>query len=202
MTGIDGAAEIAILLDDPWTIDEKAAELAGRLPQGDTVATWQTLVPAMGADQAADNVFNDTLVGTIILVVMLGVTSARLTAVLERKREFAVLMALGMRPFQLLRLIMLEAFVVGVAGSIVGLIAGTPLVYLLATKGIDFSGTLGGDTSIAGVLFDPVIYGDMGLWIVPVSFAVGVVSTLVAAVYPTVSAARTDPTSALTRREG
>jgi ABC-type lipoprotein release transport system permease subunit len=202
MTGLDGAARIAILLEDPLASDERASALEGELAEGNAVATWRTLVPAMGADAAADNVFNNTLVGTVILVVMLGVTSARLTAVLERKREFAVLMALGMRPAQLLRLIMLEAFAVGIAGSIAGLAIGTPLVYLLATRGIDFGDAFAGDMSIAGVLFDPVVYGDMGWWIVSVSFLVGVSATLAAAVYPTVSAMRTDPTSALTMREG
>jgi hypothetical protein len=84
----------------------------------------------------------------------------------------------------------------------VGLVIVTPLVYLLATKGLSFADAFGGDASIAGVLFDPVIYGDMGLWMVPVAFAVGVTATLAAAIYPTASALRTDPTSALTMREG
>ena len=202
MTGRDGPTKIAIMVDDIQTIDQRAAELGARVGEGNTVITWASLVPAMGADKAADDVFNNTLVATIILVVMLGVTSARLTAVLERKREFAVLLALGMKPLQILRLIMLEAFVVGVAGSGVGLVIVTPLVYLLATKGLSFADAFGGDASIAGVLFDPVIYGDMGPWMVPVAFAVGVTATLAAAIYPTASALRTDPTSALTMREG
>ena len=202
ITGRDGPTKIAIMVDDIRSIDEITAELSADASFGNTVITWKTLVPAMGADADADDVFNNTLVGTIILVVMLGVTSARLTAVLERKREFAVLLALGMKPMQILRLIMLEAFVVGTAGSVVGLVLATPLVYLLATKGLSFTDSFGSDSSIAGVLFDPVIYGDMGAWMVPVAFIVGIVSTLAAAVYPTVSAVRTDPTSALTMREG
>ena len=202
MTGREGPTKIAILVEDIDTIDEKATELDDVLGDGNAVLTWKSLIPAMGADAAADDVFNNTLVGTIILVVMLGVTSARLTAVLERKREFAVLLALGMKPAQVWRLIFLEAFVVGVAGSVVGLFISTPLVYLIATRGISFADAFGGDASIAGVLFDPVIYGDMGLWMIPVAFIVGIAATLAAAVYPTVSAVRTDPTSALTMREG
>jgi len=58
-----------------------------------------------------------------------------------------------------------------------------------------------GDFTISGVLFDPIIYSDMGLWLVPQALAIAVVSMLVAAIYPSVYALRTDPTSALSLRE-
>ena len=202
MTGLSGPTSIAVLVEDIDAIDERAEALRGKIDESNAVLTWRRLVPAMGADAAADDAFSNTLVATIIMVVMLGVTSARLTAVLERKHEFAVLLALGMRPFQLARLIALEALVVGLLGSAVGLGMATPLVYHLANTGLDFAEAFAGDFSIAGALFDPVIYGDMGPWMVPVPFVVGVAATLVAALYPTLSAVRPDPTSALTMREG
>jgi len=47
------------------------------------------------------------------------------------------------------------------------------------------------------VLLDPVIYGDIGWWIVPYVFAVAIGATVVASVYPAWYAARTDPAVAL-----
>lgn len=134
-------------------------------------------------------------------MVVLGVTSAQLTAMLERRREFAVLMALGMKGGQLLRLVLLEAGLLGLMGAVVGLGLAAYPVYYTATSGIDFSSLMKGDIAIFGVFFDPVIYADMGAWMVFYALALSCFSTLVAALYPAFSVLRTDPGSALSLRE-
>jgi ABC-type antimicrobial peptide transport system permease subunit len=132
---------------------------------------------------------------------MLGIASAQLTAILERRREFAVLMALGMKGIQVTRLVLVEAAALGVLGAVAGLLLAMPLVYYTATTGIDFSSFMGEETSMSGVLFDPVMYSDMGLWMIPHALFVALISTLIAALYPARYAVKTDPTSALSLRE-
>ena len=133
----------------------------------------------------------------ILLIVLLGVASAQLAAVLERRREFAVLSALGMSGLTMARLILQEALILGLAGAALGLAAGLPIVWWLAHGGIDFSRYLGRGYAFQGVLMEPVIYGDFGLWIVPYVCAVAVGATVVASVYPAWYTARTDPAVAL-----
>jgi ABC-type lipoprotein release transport system permease subunit len=143
----------------------------------------------------------DLLTGIVIVMVVLGVTSAQLTAILERRREFAVLIALGMKSRQVIRLIVSEAVVAGVLGAALGLLLATPLVYHTATTGLDFAALMGEDLAISGVLFDPVFYSDMGPWMIPHALILALVSTLIAAIYPAWYALRTNPTSALSLRE-
>ena len=114
---------------------------------------------------------------------------------------FAVLMALGMKGRQLMRLVMTEALAIGLLGAVVGLLVATPFVYWMATSGLDFAAILGEEMSISGVLYDPVMYADMGLWMIPRAILVAVISTLIAALYPAWSATRTNPSSALSLRE-
>ncbi len=52
-----------------------------------------------------------------------------------------------------------------------------------------------------GVLFDPILYADIGLWMIPRALVITMVSTLIAALYPAWFAIRTNPTSALSLRE-
>lgn len=200
LTGLEGAAEVSVAFADPQEIDALTAELAQRI-EGDAVLSWREVLPAMGGDAAGDKAFSNLFIGIVIAVVVLGVTSAQLTALLERRREFAVLMALGMKSARLLYLIFFETALVGVLGAILGLLLASPLVWYIATVGVDFSGVMGDDLAITGVFFDPIIYADMGMWMLPYSFFVGFSSTVFAALYPAWSALRQSSAAALSLRE-
>ena len=201
LTGLVGAAEVSVVFADAHQIDVLAEALAERIA-GDEVLTWREVLPAMGGDAAGDKAFSNLFIGIVIAVVILGVTSAQLTAMLERRREFAVLTALGMKGSRLLRLVLLEAVLMGLMGALCGLVLASPLVWQMATAGVDFSSVMGDDIAITGVFFDPVIYADMGMWMLPYALFVGLSSTLFAALYPAWSALRQDPAAVLSLREG
>jgi len=200
LTGRDGVAEITIAVEDAAALDEVARGLAAQVPPGNQVLTWREVIPEQGGDARSDRAFMNMLVGIVMVMVVLGVTSAQLTAMLERRREFAVLLALGMRGIQVLRLVALEAVTLGAVGAAAGLVLALPLVYHTATTGINFAEMMGGEMAIGGVLFDPVFYADMGWWMVPQALVLSLVSALVASVYPALYALRTNPTSALSLR--
>jgi len=133
----------------------------------------------------------------ILLIVLLGVASAQLAAVLERRREFAVLAALGMRGGQMMTTLVVEALAMGVLGGALGLLIGLPIVWRLATAGLDLAPYVGTNYSAFGLVIEPVIYGDLGAWVAPYVLVIAVVSTLAAAVYPVWFAVRVDPAAAL-----
>lgn len=200
MTGLPGAAEVSVALSDPRQVDALATELAQRV-QGDEVLTWNKILPAMSGDAAADRAFANFFIAVVAAVVILGATSAQLTAMLERRREFAVLMALGLGEFKLVGLVLCEAAFMGALGALLGLVLALPLVWHTATAGIDFSALMGDDLAVMGVFFDPIIYSDLGLWMLPYAFGLGLCATLLAALYPAWSATRLDPAAALSQRD-
>jgi len=197
LSGYPGAGEISIVLDDYRNIDRTRAWLASRVAAGDDVMTLSETAPDVEGHFKQDAVFTRFISEIILLIVLLGVASAQLAAVLERRREFAVLAALGMSGPRMIRLIVQEALVLGAGGALLAIGAGVPLVWKLATAGIDFRRYVGASYSFQGVLFDPVIYGDFGWWIVMYVVVVAMGATIVASVYPAWYAARTDPAVAL-----
>ena len=201
LTGFAGAGEISVTLDNPLQMDAVVSRLRSVVSPEDDAFTWMQVLPAQGGDYQSDKGFMNMLAGTVVVVVILGIAGAQLTAILERRREFAVLIALGMKSTQVVRLIFLEAFVMGVLGAAVGLLLAWAPLHQAATKGMDFSAAMGGDLAMSGVLFDPVVYAIPGTWVFPYALIVAIVSTLIAAIYPAVYALRTDPTSALSLRE-
>ena len=108
-----------------------------------------------------------------------------------------MLSALGMSRGRMVGLIVQEALMLGAAGALLALAIGAPLVWRLARVGLDFRPYLGSSYAFQGVLFDPVIFGDFGVWIVPYVFIVAIAATVLASLYPAMYAARTDPAVAL-----
>jgi ABC-type antimicrobial peptide transport system permease subunit len=137
------------------------------------------------------------ITGVLLLVVFLGVASAQLAAVLERRREFAVLAALGMNWRQMALLVISEALALGFVGAVVGLALGFPIVWYMSTTGLDLSVLLEGELVSGGVLFDKVLYSTMGPWVLTNTLFIAFGSTLLGAIYPALYAIRTDPAEAL-----
>lgn len=196
-TGYDGPGEISLLLDDPKLLPQIRKELVALLAGRNDVITWKEVSPELAANVDGDAAFTRILMGIIVVVVSLGIAGAQLTAVLERRREFAVLSALGMKGRQLVALILAEAALIGVGGAMVALATGGPFAYWLATEGVNIAKMMGGETSLGGVLLDPVMYATFGVWVVWYALAISMVSTLMASVYPAWFARRTDPADAL-----
>ena len=197
MTGYEGPAEIAILLTDHRLIEPARKALAEALPAGDTVVTWKEVNPGLAANVEGDKAFWRIIILSIVAVVVLGIASAQLTVVLERRREFGILMAVGMKGRQVVALIMLEAVMTGLAGAVAALAIAGPVAYLLATRGVDMRALAGGEISFANVLFDPRMYGNFGLWLLWHALAVSLAATVVAAAYPAWFVVRTAPAEAL-----
>lgn len=197
LSGLSGAGEVTVVLDD-WRRTEAArASLAARVAPGDDVMTWGELNPEFEGHLAQDRAASRLVSAIILLIVLLGVASAQLAAVLERRRELAVLSALGMRGIRMVRLVVEEALALGLAGAAVGLALGLPFVWRVSVRGLDLRAFMGANYSFQGVIFEPVLYGDFGPWIVPYVLAVSIGATVIASVYPAWFAARIDPAAAL-----
>jgi len=197
LTGYAGAADVSILLDDYALIGARLVELQKSLPPGNTVITWKEVNPGLAGNVEGDRAFLKMMSAIIVLVVILGIASAQLSAVLERRTEFAILSALGMKGRQLIALMVLEAVVVGLGGALVALLLGGSGAYYLATEGVDFSSIMGDDLSFSNVLFEPVIYGNFGSWLVWYALAISIAATVAASIYPAWLATRVNPADAL-----
>jgi ABC-type lipoprotein release transport system permease subunit len=196
-TGRAGAGEVAVTLADWRRTDEVRAALVPAVAAGDDVMSWEDLNPDFKGHLRQDQLTSRAISAIILLIVLLGVASAQLAAVLERRREFAVLSALGMTGWTMVRLVLLEALALGLAGGTVGMGIGVPIVWRLAATGIDLSGILGGGFAFGSALVEPRIFIAFGWWVVPYALSVALGATMIASLYPATFAARTDPAVAL-----
>ena len=197
LTGLIGAGEVTLILDDWERADAAKAALTQAIGDADEVLTWGEISPEFKGHLEQDNAVSRLVSGIILLIVVLGVASAQLAAVLERRREFAVLSALGMRSRTVIAVLLQEALAIGIASAAFGLLLGLPFVWTLARRGIDLSEYMGASYSFQGVLIEPVIYGDFGVWTAWYVLGVAIVVTVIASLYPAWFASRTNPADAL-----
>jgi len=75
------------------------------------------------------------------VVAALGVVTALLISVLQRKRELGLLLAVGATPGQVLRSVLAEALLLGVFGTVLGILIGLPMEwYVLRVVLVEESG--------------------------------------------------------------
>ena len=154
----DEATLVALILDDQRKAIPTRDKLALDSIYLDVeVLSWQQSQPDLAGMITVDkssNYISQLLIG---LLVAAGILNTMLMSVLERKREFGVMMALGMTPGTLFRLVMIESFWLAVVGLILGIIICTPWYIYMNQVGIDLAGVYGDDMDFGGVLIDTVM---------------------------------------------
>lgn len=206
VSGRPGLSEIAIVLDDASRIDAVQARLRGVVAAhtgagaSDAVLSWLDISDGMRMKMESSEAFMNLAVGMVLLVVLLGVASAQLTAVLERRKEFAMLAALGMPGISLVRIVVTEGVVLGLIGGAIAIAWTTPILHHWSTAGIDLFAMLPQtDDALAfsGLLLDRFYYPSFGAWVIPTALGMSLIATVLASLYPAWFASRTDPAAAL-----
>ncbi len=129
----------------------------------------------------------------IILAVLFGVINAMLMAVMERMYEFGVLMSIGMKNLKLFIMVELEAFSLGLLGSLGGA-AGGLIIFFFMKDGIDLSVY---SESLSSYNVGNIIYPVLEPMILVESLFLMTLASMLAAVYPALKAVRLQPTEAM-----
>jgi ABC-type antimicrobial peptide transport system permease subunit len=123
------------------------------------------------------------------------ILNAMLMAVFERIRELGVLKALGVGPFQVLRLILIESGIqTGIAVG-VGVTLAIPSLLYLSAFGIDL-GSLAG-VSVMGIAMEPIWRADMNSQAFTTPVVVLLLIVGLAVLYPAIKAATVQPVEAM-----
>jgi len=187
--GADAFTQVDVVAADGVSQDSLAASIGADLGGAATVRTG-----TQAADDATSAIVEGLAFVNVFLLVFAGIalfvgtfiilnTFAMLVA--QRTRELALLRALGATRGQVVRSIVVEAGLVGLAGSLTGIAVGVVVAYGLRA----LFGALGADLASDGLVLAPRT--------IAAGLVVGVATTVVAALAPAVRAARISPMAAL-----
>jgi ABC-type lipoprotein release transport system permease subunit len=134
----DGVSQIAVMLGDEHQAAGLQEELRSRFP-GLELLRWDELYPALLQSRVMMQGFNTVISGLIFCVAALGIFGVILVSVLERLREFGIMLAIGTRFSMIRNIVLVESFLLGFTGFVLGsLLGGTTLLYF-QTRGLDLS---------------------------------------------------------------
>ncbi|MDP6417651.1 MAG: FtsX-like permease family protein, partial [Gammaproteobacteria bacterium] len=190
-----GGHEVAMQFVDPKDATDPNLSLFQQLSAGDNEAFgWPDFLPQIqGMLEMVDYV--TVMIGIILfLLASFGVINSMFMSIYERIYEFGVVKAIGTQPRQLVELILMEAFVLGVFSVILGLLLGGLSSYYYSIHGMPI-----GEFEFNGLnLVEPI--RTVLDWKQFINFPIYVLLlTVAASIYPARFAARIIPAIALQR---
>ena len=190
----DEAIQIAAFVDDQRASDAVVADLGRAAPENVAVLPWHELQPDLAVFIAMKVGGSVVMMLILAALVAAGIFNTLFVSVMERLREFGIMLAVGFSPAQLFGLVMLESAwlaVIGLAAAAAVTIG--PYLYLAST-GIDMSALLPeGQTEIAGVGMSSTLqFGIHGESVTLIGVA-ALAAILLSGVYPAWRAGRADP---------
>ncbi|MDH5638293.1 MAG: FtsX-like permease family protein [Nitrospinota bacterium] len=196
----DEASMVAVFIDDQRKVDEVGGVITSALGNDNLeVLTWKTTqkeVSGMIKVDRAGNYLSQFLVGLLIAA---GILNTIFMSVLERQREFGVMLAVGMKPGSLFRLVVLESLFIAIVGLIMGIILTAPFFYYLYSHGLDLRQLVDNmeGYAVGGTMVDPILkvrlFKESAIAILTGVFGL----TILAGLYPAWRAGRQAPVESL-----
>ena len=189
-------SEFSILLPENKGVEEIAEKITQALNDPEyKVETWLQLKPIL---RAYFQIFDGYMMVWFVVVFIamgFGIVNTTLMAVFERMREFGLLKALGMKPWRIIRSVVVETFFL----LLIGLFLGNLISYLsalAASGGLDLSALAAG-ADFAGM--PRIIYPVITAYDLITANLVVFVLGLLVSLYPAFKAAGFTPVEAMTR---
>ena len=194
----DNFSEFAIIVEKPKATDNYKDTLFKKIyskgfEKEIEILTYKDLLPLMIMYIDLYDQMIIVFYMIIIIAILFGVINVMLMSVYERIREIGVLMSIGMKSRRIFAMILLEAFVLGLVGSIMGFGLGF-LAFIPLSNGLDLSIFA---RSLASMGIDTVIYPIINFNVVLNSILLMPLSTVVGACYPALRAIKLQPTDAM-----
>lgn len=185
--------EIAVMLKDEHAITSAAEVLKKGYPTL-LVQTWSELSPEMAMLTGLFDQMMYIVIGIILLALMFGIINTMLMAVLERQREFGMLMAIGMNKTRVFSMVLLESFMLTCAGIPAGIVLTIGTVEYFTKHGIEM-------TSFSQALmqygFSNIVYPQLqSSMFLPITIMTSITAIL-SGIYPAIKALQFKPAEAI-----
>ena len=193
------STQVAVFLDDSRRSGKVRNRLEESLGAGTAVLTWEQVQPELRSFVAMKIGGGRVMIGIIWILVVAGIFNTLFMTVMERLREFGIMMAIGYSPGQLFRMVVWESAWLGSIGLILSVLLTAYPYYYLSRTGIDMTAMYAeqGSVEVAGVGFDMILrigmYPETGIAIAVMIL----VATLAAGIYPAWKAGRVEPVDSI-----
>ena len=133
----DSAHMIIVSAKNPNERDTLPLTLSGDLPTGSGLVAvgWEELLPGLKEMWSMKKGGGLIFMLILTVVVVFSIFNTFLMSILERTREFGLMLALGAKPKNITRMVMTESLMISILGLAIGLVISLSLVFYLDKEG-------------------------------------------------------------------
>ena len=188
--------EAVVLLNSSLGVPAAQQSLQSKLAGKDVeVLTWYQVEPFLLQFIQLDDAFFYIIVIIFFVVISIGILNTIMMSVFERVREFGVMMALGTKPRQIVKMVVEEAFVLALVGAVIGSAIGISSSLYFATAGMNLSSWAEGAAALG--MTSTVVYTRLTAANVVISNLAVLVVVVLVGLYPALHASRLRPVEAI-----
>ncbi|MBP8294658.1 MAG: lipoprotein-releasing ABC transporter permease subunit [Burkholderiales bacterium] len=193
----DAVSGVRLKLDDLFAAPRVARELAGKLRVDAQLRDWTMMNANFFRAVALEKKMMFIILTLIVAVAAFNIVSTLVMVVTDKQADIAILRTLGAPPSSIMKIFMVQGVLIGVIGTVLGVMGGTLLASNLDTVVPALERLLGTrlwdkNVYLISELPSKIVAADV-LLITIVSFVLSVVAT----VYPSWRASRVQPAEAL-----
>ena len=184
--------QVAVLLEEVEASGALARRGRMELPESVEVLDWAEAMPELTEFIRIDDAGNYLFNGIFLLLIAFVVLNTLLMSALERKREYALLDAIGLSPSGRFFMMFTEAILLALLSTSVGLVFGYGAHLYLESSGLPLDAFYDGEgeLSAAGAVLDPVLYSRLSAERLVASASIIMSLTLILALVPAWRAGR------------
>ena len=196
ITGLNNnLSEISILLSNKNQVDSVKEYLIKNINDKNLeILSWKDMAPNLVKAIDLFDMMMLIFFAIIFITVIFSVANTLIMAIMERFHEIGVMKSIGTRPSWISFMVIFEAINLGLVGLGVGIAGGMLLVTILSITGIDFSFFM---ESMRTWGTGSIIYPTIRMYDIMMAFVIVLFTTIIAAIYPAIKAARIKPLEAL-----
>ncbi len=182
----NGITSLVVKFEDSDLTQEITDAINAKVDTSNYLAMcWQDMSPEMLQQIEGDRVGGLFMIAILYMIIAFGVFGTVLMMAEERKKEYAVMIAIGMQKTKIMAISFYEAILMNSVGIIIGIILAVPLVFYFNIYPIEMTGE--GAESIEKLGVEPVLPTTLSLSIFVNNIIVILVITFLAAIYPLLS---------------
>ncbi|MEP1093598.1 MAG: FtsX-like permease family protein [Cyclobacteriaceae bacterium] len=172
-----------------------SAQIGNILDDEFEVMSWKILLPELDQIIEGERAENIIFLLVLYMLISFGIFGTILMMTMERKFEFGVLVAIGMKKLKLSSVVVFENILVSLLGAILGTLLSIPVVGYFYNYPIKVTGDL--KEAYENYGFEPIFYFSIEPAIFYSQTLVVLVIALVLSVYPMIKIQRLDPVTAM-----
>jgi len=194
---LEGATGVRLKLDDLFEAPAVARDLMGKMPEDAAVRDWTRMHANFFRAVAIEKRVMFIILTLIVAVAAFNIESAQVMVVTDKQADIAILRTLGASPSSILTIFTIQGALIGMIGTLIGVVGGVLLALNIETVVPFVERTLHIQFLDKSIYYISDLPSDLQVADVATIALMALGLALVATLYPSWKAARVNPAEAL-----